>query len=382
MLSVTIDSPKADIGPHWDDLVRRASSNVFMNPAALQAACATDFAEIRMLLAWDKGAGAAKLVGVWALRLRRMVPFWPLVLEALPYNYAFLSSPVVDPAYVNEVIPAFFAAIEKSPVLPDIVSLPSLDAECPSYPAMLRELAARGVSPLVVSESARPFVTREFGVKRSGSTRKKLRQDWNRLTATGAVEVVNDRTPDGVEQAFETFLALEQASWKGEEGTALLSDSRDAVFVRRLLGNLAAQGNASVALLRLDGEAIAAQVLMYCGATAYTWKTAFSAAFAKFSPGALLIDKITEELFSGPDIMAINSCAAEASYMAQLWAGRRTTVDMLVDVGSGNSFGFQLEAARQLGYQQLRNWRDRVRHRPSAPVSMKLGKKLGTAASQ
>jgi CelD/BcsL family acetyltransferase involved in cellulose biosynthesis len=382
MISVTIDSPNPDIGPHWDDLVRRASSNVFMNPAALQAACATNFAQVRMLLAWDEGAGSPKLAGVWALRLRRMAPFWPLVLEALPYNYAFLSSPVVDPAYVNEVIPAFFAAIEKSPVLPDIVSLPSLDAECPSYPAMMRELAVRGVTPLVISESARPFVTREFGVKRSGSTRKKLRQDWNRLTATGAVEVVNDRTPGGVEQAFETFLALEQASWKGEEGTALLSDSRDAVFVRRLLGNLAAQGNASVALLRLDGEAIAAQVLMYCGATAYTWKTAFNATFAKYSPGALLIDKITEELFSGPDIMAINSCAAEASYMAQLWAGRRATADMLIDVGSGNSFGFQLEAARQLGYQQLRNWRDRVRHRPSAPGAMKLGKKLGTAASQ
>jgi CelD/BcsL family acetyltransferase involved in cellulose biosynthesis len=382
MISVTIDSPNPDIGPHWDDLVRRASSNIFMNPAALQAACATNFAQIRMLLAWDDGAATPKLAGVWALRLRRMAPFWPLVLEALPYNYAFLSSPVVDPAYVNEVIPAFFAAIEKSPMLPDIVSLPSLDAECPSYPAMVRELAARGVTPLVISESARPFVTREFGVKRSGSTRKKLRQDWNRLTATGAVEVVNDRTPGGAEQAFETFLALEQASWKGEVGTALLSDSRDAVFVRRLLGNLAAQGNASVALLRLDGEAIAAQVLMYCGATAYTWKTAFSAAFAKYSPGALLIDKVTEELFSGPDIMAINSCAAETSYMAQLWAGRRTTVDMLIDVGSGNSFGFQLEAARQLGYQRLRNWRDRVRQRSSAPVAMKLGKKLGAAASR
>jgi CelD/BcsL family acetyltransferase involved in cellulose biosynthesis len=382
MISVTIDSPNPDIGPHWDDLVRRASSNVFMNPAALQAACATNFAQIRMLLAWDEGAGTAKLAGVWALRLRRMAPFWPLVLEALPYNYAFLSSPVVDPACVNEVIPAFFAAIEKSPVLPDIVSLPSLDAECPSYPAMVRELAARGVTPLVISESARPFVTREFGVKRSGSTRKKLRQDWNRLTATGAVEVVNDRTPGGAELAFETFLALEQASWKGEEGTALLSDSRDAIFVRRLLGNLAAQGNASVALLRLDGEAIAAQVLMYCGATAYTWKTAFNAAFAKYSPGALLIDKVTAELFSGPDIMAINSCAAEASYMAQLWAGRRTTVDMLIDVGSGNSLGFQLEAARQLGYQQLRNWRDRVRQRPSAAAPMKLGKKPGAAASQ
>ena len=381
MISVTIDLPNPDIGPHWDDLVRRASSNVFMNPAALQAACATDFARSGAA-GLGRGRGPPKLAGVWALRLRRMAPFWPRVLEALPYNYAFLSSPVVDPAYVNEVIPAFLAAIEKSPVLPDIVSLPSLDAECPSYPAMVRELAARGVAPLVISESARPFVTREFGVKRSGSTRKKLRQDWNRLTATGAVEVVNDRTPGGAEQAFETFLALEQASWKGEEGTALLSNSRDAVFVRRLLRNLAAQGNASVALLRLDGEAIAAQVLMYCGATAYTWKTAFNATFAKYSPGALLIDRITEELFSGPDIMAINSCAAEASFMAQLWAGRRATVDMLVDVGSGNSFGYQLEAARQRGYQRLRHWRDRVRHRPSALVPIKLGKKLGAAASR
>ena len=372
MISVTIDSPIPDLGPHWDDLVRRASSNVFMNPAALQAACATDFARIQMLLAWEEGADARRLVGVWALRLRKMAPFWPMVLEALPYNYAFLSSPVVDPAYVNAVIPAFFAAIEQSPSLPDVVSLHELDAEDPSYPAILRELAVRGVTPLIISESARPFVTREFGVKRSGSTRKKLRQDWNRLAALGVVEVVNDRTPDGAGQAFETFLTLEKASWKGEEGTALLSDPHDAAFVRRLLQNLAAQGNASVALLRVNGEAIAAQVLMYCGTTAYTWKTAFSATFAKYSPGTLLIDKITEELFAGSQVQAINSCAAEASFMAQLWAGRRTMVDMLVDVGPGKSLAYRLEAARQLGYQRLRNWRDRLRHRISAPAPKKL----------
>jgi hypothetical protein len=372
MISVTIDSPSQVVGPHWDDLVRRASSNVFMNPAALQAACATDFARILMLLAWEEGAGARKLVGVWALRLRKMAPFWPTVLEALPYNYAFLSSPVVDPAYVNAVIPAFFAAIDKSPSLPDVVSLHDFDAEDPSYPAMLRELAARGVTPLMLSASARPFVTPEFGVKRSGSTRKKLRQDWNRLTALGAVEVVNDRTPAGAEQAFETFLALEKASWKGEEGTALLSDPRDAAFVRRLLQNLAMRGDASVALLRVGGEAIAAQVLMYCGTTAYTWKTAFCATYAKYSPGTLLIDKITEELFAGSEVRAINSCAAEASFMAQLWTGRRTMVDMLVDLGPGKSLAYRLEAGRQLGYQRLRSWRDRLRHRPSAPAPKKL----------
>ncbi len=133
-----------------------------------------------------------------------------------------------------------------------------------------------------------------------------------------------------------------------------------------------ARGDASVALLLVDGEAIAAQVLMYCGTTAYTWKTAFSAAYAKYSPGTLLIDKIAEELFAGSGIRAINSCAAEASFMAQLWAGRRTIVDLLVDLGPGKSLAYRLEAGRQLGYQYLRNWRDRLRRRASSPAPKKL----------
>jgi hypothetical protein len=234
----------------------------------------------------------------------------------------------------------------------------------------------------MLSETSRPFVTREFGVKRSGSTRKKLRQDWNRLSALGTVDVVNDRALDGARQAFETFLALERASWKGAQGTALLSDPRDAAFVRRLFQSLAAQQNASVALLRVDGEAIAAQVLMYCGPTAYTWKTAFDANYSKYSPGTLLIDRMTDELFAGPDILAINSCAAEDSFMAQLWAGRRTMVDMLVHVGPGKSLAYRMEAGRQLGYQRLRDLRGRLRNRPSAPPSKKLDKKPSLASPQ
>jgi CelD/BcsL family acetyltransferase involved in cellulose biosynthesis len=367
MISVTIDSPSLDVAPQWDDLARRASSNVFMNPAALKAACDTGFAKILMMLAWEQGAEPRQLVGAWALQLRKAAPLLPAVLEALPYNYAFLSSPVVDPAFADEVIPAFFAAIENSAELPNVVSLKSFDAESPSHASMLKAFSLRGIEPLMLSETARPFVTREFGIKRSGSTRKKLRQDWNRLSSLGTVEVVNSRNPADVEQAFETFLAMEKASWKGEQGTALLSDSHDAAFVRRLLHDLAARGDASVALLRVDGEAIAAQVLMYCGSTAYTWKTAFDAKFSKYSPGALLVDRITEELFAGPDIQAINSCAAEDSFMGQLWAGRRDMVDMLIDFGPGKSLGYRIEAGRLLGYERLRKLRNRFRHWLSPP---------------
>ncbi len=373
MISVSICSPTLDLSAPWDDLVRRASPNVFMNPVALTVANESRFARIQVLLAWDDSTGLERLVGVWALQMRKISPLWPALLEALPYNYAFLSSPVVDPAFVGAVIPAFLSAIRESPSLPKVINLKSLDAEAPSFAMLVNALAVQGGAQLRLSESTRPFATREFGVKRSGSTRKKLRQDWNRLSATGAVDVVNNRTPD-MQEAFETFLTLEAGSWKGARGTALLCDAADAAFARQLVIALAERGNASVALLRVDGRAIAAQVLMYCGATAYTWKTAFSPDYAKYSPGALLIDKITEELFATAGIEAIDSCSSEGSFMAQLWSGRRKMADLLIDVGAGKSLAFSLEAARQWGYDQLRWLRDRVRtwSLPAAPKKVSL----------
>jgi Acetyltransferase (GNAT) domain len=180
-----------------------------------------------------------------------------------------------------------------------------------------------------------------------------------------------------VHHAFEVFLTLEAGSWKGAHGTALLNDAKDAAFARRLIGDLAEQGNASVALLRIDGRAIAAQVLLYCGTMAYTWKTAFDAEYAKFSPGALLVDKVAEELFSAHGITSIESCSPEKSFMAQLWSGRRATVDLLVDVGARRSFNFALAALAERAFTQMKHLRDRLR-----AVSWLRPKKTGLAASR
>jgi hypothetical protein len=298
---------------------------------------------------------------------------WPALLEALPYNYAFLSNPVVDPAFLRDVIPSFLSAIRNNPLLPKVINLKSLDAEAPSFEMLVSVLTEQGSGQLRLSESTRPFATPEVGVKRSGSTRKKLRQDWNRLSAAGVVDIVNNRAPD-TQEAFETFLKLEAAGWKGARGTALLCDAAGVAFARQMVAALAERGNASVALLCVDGRAIAAQVLMYCGTTAYTWKTAFSPDYAKYSPGALLIDRITDDLFSSAGITAIDSCSYEGSFMAQLWAGRRKMADLLIDVGTGKSLAFSLEAIRQRGYYHLRRLRDRIRARsaPAAPKSKKV----------
>jgi hypothetical protein len=143
----------------------------------------------------------------------------------------------------------------------------------------------------------------------------------------------------------------------------VLSDPDDAVFVRKLIDVLADQGNASVALLRVDQRVIAAQVVLYCGATAYTWKVAYDQNYARYSPGALLVDKVTEGLFAVPGIESINSCSDGAGFMAQLWAGRRSMADLLINVAPRHSVAFALETARRRAYYGLRALRNQVRSR-------------------
>lgn len=362
---VSIGAPEPGMSRHFDTLAQRAGANVFMHPAALTAADALGFARIHVLQAWRND----RLVGFWALRERRLA-LRPAFLAAPPYDYSFVSTPVIDPDHVEVVIAAFLDAIAREPALPNVIQFKFLDGDCPSFGALMQALRARKARMLTLAERARPFLGAASERKRSGSTGKKLRQDWNRLGALGAVEIVNARAPAEVRDAFEQFLTLEAQSWKGAAGTALLCEDEDAAFTRRLIGDLAARGAASVALLRVDNRAIAAQVLLYSGAMAYTWKTAFDAAFAKFSPGALLVDKVTDELFAC-GIAQIESCSTEGGFMSQLWSGQRMTVDLLVDVGAERSLSFALAALAERAYAWLRAQRNQLRAANLLPPAKK-----------
>jgi CelD/BcsL family acetyltransferase involved in cellulose biosynthesis len=370
MISVVIGVPDAVMIESFEELRQRAGANVFLHPAALCAAAMLGFAQIHVLMAWLDSPAGRKLVGFWALRERRIAPFWRH-LATPPYEYAFASSAVIDPQYRDAVWPAFFDAIARERKLPNVMKLKLLDADDPSYAPMVAALQARRGQMLTLSERSRPFLNAPSDRKRSGSTGKKLRQDWNRLSALGNVDIANDRSGEGARGAFEVFLAMEQRSWKGANGTALLSHDEDAAFARRLIAELAARGCASIALLRVDGRAIAAQVLLYSGTMAYTWKTAFDADFAKFSPGALLIDKASDELFAS-GIETMESCSTDGGFMEQLWAGRRGTTDLLVDVSVQKSLTFALTALSERAYGFARDTRRRLRGlRPPSPPERK-----------
>ena len=355
---VEIASSMLGVAAEWADLVRRAAANVFMDPTTLNTVFDSAFAMLHVLLAWDTGVTPPRLVGLWAFQEATITPFGPAYLLAPSHDYAFLSTPVIDPALMHEVMAAFLAAIAADRSLPKLIRVKYLDGQSEASVAFLAALSERGARHRVLSERSRPFVSREGGLKTSGSTRKKMRQDWNRLSAAGAVDIAND--PAAIAAAFEVFLAMEAAGWKGRQQTALLSKPSEASFARQFLKNLAAERKASVALLRLDGQPIAAQVLLYAGGMAYTWKTAFDEAYAKYSPGALLVDKLTEQLFDS-GIAAIESCSPEGGFMERVWQGRRETIDLLADIGGRNPVGYAVAVLAENGRTEAKKLRDKLR---------------------
>ena len=278
---------------------------------------------------------------------------------------------MIDPAYVEEVVPGFFEAIRSSRRLPKTISLRSFEADPIVYSAMLRCLASTG-RYRETSRWERPFADLSSGTKKTGKNSKKRKQDWSKLSAIDPREIVHDRTAQGVAAALETFLAIELASWKGEQGTALLCDSKHARFVRRLIGDLAAKDLASVALLRVSGKPIAAQVMLHCGRLSYMWKPTHDRNYARYSPGALLCARVTDDLLQSGQATLIDSCSSPNSFMAQLWSGRRTMVDALLDIGPRNLLVFWIEIAHHRGYQLACLARDRFRAAVAKPKSQKV----------
>jgi hypothetical protein len=262
-------------------------------------------------------------------------------------------------------MPAFLAMVARDRRLPHVVVAHDIDAGGREHSAL--HLALKGHPQAVLREVERPIATREAGIKRSGATRKKLRQNWNRLAGEGAVAVENIRDPVRIGAAFEAFLGLEAASWKGRGGTALLSNRRDAEFARRLVSELAGAGQASVAVLTLDGRPVATQVILYCGRIAYTWKTSFDPAYGRFSPGALLIDRLAIDLIEGGEADLIDSCADADGFMGGLLAGRKPMADMIFSASGRASATYAIMRAYLTLREAMKVWRDRLRRRAPGP---------------
>lgn len=200
----------------------------------------------------------------------------------------------------------------------------------------LRDIAAEnGGSFRLLPESESPAVDLkllpEEGMPALWSTsrRKSIRKNQNRLSKHGSIQFRLVEKPSEYDTALNHFLRLEEASWKGNLGTALQSDRKDLAFIRQLIQH-AKKSNYLVISQLLAGEDLVATALNFSsGKELFAFKIAWDERFEKCSPGTLhevaLVDHVIDRKLPYD---RIDSCSSAGSYLEKLWPDR-------VAIGSG-----------------------------------------------
>jgi CelD/BcsL family acetyltransferase involved in cellulose biosynthesis len=342
----------AEVEADWRDLVTRAHEpNPFMNPALARLLGDGGIT----LLAWN---GERKLVGAWVFSVARR--FGASVLQCPAFPHAYLATPVVDREEGNAAVAAMLGYIAQDAALPKLVALDPIRSSGPTMRALAHALEARETPLCTLSEGRRPMLASELDGKQyfekalSASSRKKLRQHRRRLEEKGALKICVSDTLEAVRGAFEDFLKLEAAGWKGRRGTALMCSAAEVEFARNMIAALAQRGDASIYSLSQQGRTVASQIVLRAGSAAFTWKTAYDEALADFSPGMLLLEDYTAAFLADRSIALVDSCAFDDTGFMSVWSEHATISSVLFDARRGGSLQLVAVAMLQKAFLAMR----------------------------
>lgn len=160
---------------------------------------------------------------------------------------------------------------------------------------------------------------------------------------------------------LEEFLLLEAKGWKGRQGSAIHSLKRNAAFARQAVSDLAMDGKASIYSLRSGSNPVSSMIVLGNQQHQFPWKIAFDEAYARYSPGSLLMQRYTEEIEAAGEVVFCDSLAApRRNWMSSLWVDSVELKTLILAPNSAVSApikrGFQME-------YRLRNLANRLKRR-------------------
>ena len=123
--------------------------------------------------------------------------------------------------------------------------------------------------------------------------RQELRRKTRRLQERGRLRL--ERFDRATPEVLERYYELERSTWKGQEGCAVLSDSRRLRYYNQITRALERLGYLSIFFLTLDDRLIGANICMTCSGKLFGLRCAFDPAFGSYSPGHILINWVLRE---------------------------------------------------------------------------------------
>lgn len=154
---------------------------------------------------------------------------------------------------------------------------------------------------------------------RSKNLTHNLGRQRRRLAERGStLQLVAEADPARMEACVAEYGRLEQAGWKGLEGSAVAADNAQGAFYAEMLRDFAATGEAVVYRLELDGRTIAADLCLRRDGTLVVLKTAYDEGVQGLSPGLLLHQEILQRLYAEGAIRTLEFYGAVRDWHTKL----------------------------------------------------------------
>ena len=251
----------------------------------------------------------------------------------------FLGAPLVAPGFELAFWRALLGWADSNPGNGLFLHLSGLPLEGALHAALVAVLTEQGrLSGLVQREERAKLAAGKspedyFATALSGKKRKELRRQLARLCEEGTVNFVRQAGEDDLGEWTDSFLALENAGWKGTAGSALAQAKATETMFREALAGAAAQGRLERLSLTLDDRPIAMLANFITPPAAFSYKTTYDETYARFSPGVLLqCENLL--LLDREDIAWTDSCAGQGHPMIDhIWRERRAVGSVSIAIG-------------------------------------------------
>ena len=343
----------------WDKLEARAVvPNAFMSPYFVMPAlrylesCADTFG----LFIEKSSAGLSDLVGVALFQVRKPTRRFPLKhLAAFKSVHSYLSDFLLDREHASSALREIFCYLRAQRYRWHGLHLNNFSGDyllTEEAQAVASELGVRW--NLFEQWSRAVLFEKEYGEKALAQIPKRRikthQKNLKKLEELGKVEWVFTRQTDSLQTLAEEFVRLEHSGWKGDEGTSLYSNPNHLRFFYEMVAGFNKTGRSFFTELRLNGKSIASTTNFISGKAGFGFKLGWDSAYARFGPGIMNeIETVKHAAEVLSDLEYIDSSAAPASYISDLWPGRRAICEGVFSLtAAGNIALASVETARKL----------------------------------
>lgn len=275
------------------------------------------------------------LIGVLPVAMDRGYARMPIrFLQGWWHNQMFLCTPLVREGEEAAFWTAVLELLDRADWAPGFLHLRGIVGDGPLHRGLLAvrhaSIVHRRTRALLASEvDPEAYYAQAVRPKK----RKEIRRLQNRLAELGKIRARTLADGADLPAWTDAFLALEKSGWKGAEGTALACAPETESFFFNVLAGAWEAGRLQFLRLDLDDRPIAMLVNFLTAPGAFSFKTTFDEAFARFSPGVLIqIENLA--ILNRADIAWMDSCAMDNHPMIDsFWTERREIVRLTVRLG-------------------------------------------------